>query len=759
MRYFILTFSLIWGQVVSGVILDVRGEPVPHVIIQNLRSGQGTLSDLQGRFSLAALPTDTIELRCLGYEVQKVLASDFPSVFYLPSRSIELAPIVIRSNSDSAALLMQKAIQAGKRWNPLLYPHEYVSYNKLTLTLLDSVSRNKDSLPPILFIWESEAEKVFFDTDHQRETLRAQRVVGNLPIQTVLSPTALQSFSLYEDWLSILDRQLYSPLGKNALEYYEYEIIDTTYAVKETLYTLAFVPKRKREEWGMRGTLTISFPDAALHSLQGESTWNTNENPLYEIFFCKIQQRYEKLGDTLWFPVQLHSEVGLRVRGGEGGIGLLVKTRSFLGNIKIPPVKEKSPSRVEVIIPLRTLPPDSLQRQEPLTPEESFSYKVLDSLLSKVPVRRLAWLWDLPTLSLGRVAIGEFNLILTPLVLYHNAEGLRPQIGIETNDRLSAVVRGRGWLGYGTYRWAGTQGTPWRYGVEIEWGVLTRLRLYYYDDVRENTLPRLLDEKPTQLMGNHRPYERLARAYAFRWEEMVREKNAGLAFRFPIGSRLSFQLSGGSLYRISFPHQWTGYRVQLDIEYLDYQVLFRRGGILWRSEYKGPRFRFQGGLLTRRGKIRIPTPYLQGDIWHEWRWGRWAHMYLRGGGGWMKKEPLWNYRLRTLPDAFIGIPHALAAHPVQVSTAYYAFLFYGWTVPNTRFPSQSWNPLLSFLLQGFYAEERFYPEIGITLQRWVPQKLLRLFPSLSALQIGLYTPLPFSARNRIYVRIISEIFA
>ncbi|MCX7606230.1 MAG: DUF5686 and carboxypeptidase regulatory-like domain-containing protein [Bacteroidia bacterium] len=763
-RSWIVVFPLIaFSQIqVVGTVKDTDGEPIPFAVIQNLATAQGTLSDLQGRFLLRAEPEDTLEVRCVGYESVRIPVRNLPPVLILKSKPVELSPIVILPGAHPAHTLIRRLLEAKNRWDPLKHPHRYISYNKLTISLPDSLQQKNDSIPPYLFIWETETEKIYQKNGVEQEKVLSQRVIGNLPVQSFLSPTAFQPLSLYKAWLSLLDKRIASPVGSAALDYYEYEVTDTTYAGSDTLYRLTFSPKKGTEKWGMRGYLMMVMPDAALHSFQGILNWEPQGGGISRVISFQIQQQYEKVGDTLWFPTQLHSIVGLQTRAGDTYLPFLVRTRSFLWDIHIPPPLPKEAKRSELLLSqnLPSLQPE--RRKEPLHPEEVFSYQYLDSLLDKAPVRRLSWLLDLPSLLSGRLPMGRFNLLLRPLLLYQEAEGIRPQLGIETNDRIAQNVRLRVWGGYGTYLWAGAQGTPWRYGAEVEVGKLTLLRAFLYDDVREKTLPRLLDETPAVLLGEQSVYERAARAYSLRWEDLTREKAWGISFRAPFLSQFYSYVTMAQTQRIALPTRWEGFSVSMGIEYLRQSFLLRRGSTVWRTDYQGPRIRIQGGALLDRGTLTHPPFWLQIDLWHRWYWGRWARMELRFSAGAQSDSTplLWQYRLRTLPTGYLGLPYALAAHPGRSSQTQFAYLFYEWNIPNTRFPTSRWSPTLSFHLQGAWTSTAIYPEAGISLQNWLPPNLTRFLSGLSMTRIAFYIPISdcLLSTKVVFIRLVTSVF-
>jgi hypothetical protein len=141
---------------------------------------------------------------------------------------------------------------------------------------------------------------------------------------------------------------------------------------------------------------------------------------------------------------------------------LLVKTRSYLREIESSAWHEAGPGTgaSASLTDRRCRSLSDSERVEKLSPAEISSYRFLDSLVAQTNLRRLKPLFDTPSLISGRIPMGAINLVLRPFLLYHAGEGWRPQIGVETSDRVSSWVRLRVWGGYGTKRQAGSGWHP-----------------------------------------------------------------------------------------------------------------------------------------------------------------------------------------------------------------------------------------------------------------------------------------------------------
>jgi hypothetical protein len=590
-------------------------------------------------------------------------------------------------------------------------------------------------------IWETETEKLYIDRQRSQEKLLSQRLSGNLRIQSFFSPTSLQPLGLYENWITIVEKRFASPIGLQAFSYYDYELLDTLYQETDTLYHIRFFPLPNKTSWALTGHLYLTVPDYALTSIQGRVQFQGIEASTVFLEAFALQQIYEKLGDTLWFPVQLHTEATFRTQLSAKSLPLYVRSRSYLRAIQVPPDRRTLPGE-RIIIPSLIPSLADSSRVEQLTSSERYSYEVLDSLIGQIPVARLGFLFDTPALISGRLPIGFWNLLLRPLLLYQAAEGWRPQVGLETSDRFLTWGRLRVWAGYGTGRAAGLLGSPWRYGGEVEIGQTWLFQLSAATDVVERTLPRLIDERSFFLPLTQVPYERFPRTAAFEWEALVHQRHLLAASRCLLHGRawgilqagwVERQAPGGpAIQRRLLSSGW---------EILPKEVLIQRGSLRLRGEIPTWRFRVTAGWLQPLQGWDRESWFWQADLLQAWQWGRWAKMQIRMSGGQIGPAvpDLWHHQLRTLPQSLLGQAHTLAAHPTRRLGRSFAYAFWMWEVPNNRFPKpRQWTPTLALLAQGGYLDRQIFPEVGFQLRNWLPQTASRYLRALSRLSFALY---------------------
>ena len=60
----------------SGVVVDVQGRPIPGASVIVKGTLNGTMTDTQGRFSITTNPGATLEISCIGYATQAIVANE-----------------------------------------------------------------------------------------------------------------------------------------------------------------------------------------------------------------------------------------------------------------------------------------------------------------------------------------------------------------------------------------------------------------------------------------------------------------------------------------------------------------------------------------------------------------------------------------------------------------------------------------------------------------------------------------------------------
>jgi hypothetical protein len=463
---FLLAHACMLGQTISGKIMDAQtGEALPFVSIIEQSTLNGTYSDIDGIYSLSLSDSsNAIMYGLVGYESFTIgnyrLAGN---VISLTPKNNLLSEIRIRPGINPAERIIQNAIANKKRNKPESdMAFTYDSYNKLVFggdidsTLLRDTTQfkrlSKETKEAYnflnaqyIFLMESITHRKFCPPYHSEETIIANRVSGLKMTELFLLGTQLQSFSFYGESVELLDVKYMSPLADNAINKYLFQLEDTTFIGIDTVYTISFQPRSKKNFPSMMGRVYINTNGYAIQNVLAEPAKVGGFN-------IKIQQQYAWLENKKWFPMQLNSNLTFDSTMWVAGVPLVGQGRSYIKNITLN--ADLTPADFTPIT-LQILPeagrqPDSLwnqYRERELDAKEVETYHVVDSLGKELNLDRRVKAFE--ALTTGQLNMGYINLDLRYLLSYNQYEHFRLGAGLRTSHRVSEKFSIGGYATYG----------------------------------------------------------------------------------------------------------------------------------------------------------------------------------------------------------------------------------------------------------------------------------------------------------------------
>jgi hypothetical protein len=510
--------SLVQAQnpVLRGLVIDAETkQPLPFVNITINEGLSGTTSDIDGRFRFIPKgEVRQISFSYVGYQtfVYQVNSSDDLKPFGM-SQTIKLFPkaqqlseIVVRAGDNPAHRLIRLAIQNRNRNNPeKIAAFQYLAYHKFYLT-----SENKPPSPDSivatardsadvelekllkaqhLFLTESVTERKFIAPSYNQETVLANRVSGFRNPSFASVATDFQPFSFYKDFLTFFNKSYLNPISQGSPEKYLFSMIDTVLALPDTVYIIAFRPLSNKNFDGLEGTLHLNTKQYALEAITVSSQASKED-----FIHFKIQQKYEWIADSHWFPTQMHADfVFHKIRVGEQkALGI---ARSYLKDIQIkPPLRKRDFTEVT-----QAIAPDASQkpleywqtyRPEALPSRELKTYEYLDSLGQKLKFDRLVKIGEI--ISSKRIGLKKVDLDFNHLLRYNRYEGLRLGLGVVSNEKLNPH------FSVGAYAAYGTKDGNFKYGLSATANLWQRFDLklggQYSSDVWEPGMSNFLSE-------------------------------------------------------------------------------------------------------------------------------------------------------------------------------------------------------------------------------------------------------------------------
>ncbi|WP_266367215.1 DUF5686 and carboxypeptidase-like regulatory domain-containing protein [Tellurirhabdus rosea] len=465
------------AQAVTGSVRDAQTrQPLAFVSIALKDTRQGTVTDLDGRFRLAARPGQILLVSYVGYNRQEITIppGDRPLLIDLQEAAGQLTEVVVRPGENPAWPIIRQVLRNRSRNDPEQYEaYRYLAYNKSLFTVdqlpMDTTSKQYRNLKPAekaefnqfrrlfteqMHFWvkESLTEVRFQKPDQRKEIIRASKSSLPKDFSAGFSPTDFQPFGFYKDVfaLNFVNRTYVNPISEGTFRRYDFVLEDTLFHERDSTYVLSFEPLPGKNFEGLRGLLYVNTDGYALENII-VSPADTAQKVRF-----RVQQRYRRT-DGRWFPDWLETDIGLPLGTGGTTGELFVRNRSQLSEVILnQPLKSGQFDYLqrEQTAEARTVP-DSVwarYRTDTLTRRERDSYVLWDTLALLKPMRRFIEGYNgfLYVLSTGLANAGKLDVVLRDLIRFNRYEGTRFGLGLQTSSRWSQRFRLYGYAAYGT---------------------------------------------------------------------------------------------------------------------------------------------------------------------------------------------------------------------------------------------------------------------------------------------------------------------
>ncbi|MDP2187676.1 MAG: DUF5686 family protein [Sphingobacteriaceae bacterium] len=573
------TFSAQAQYLLEGEVVDADNkQPLPFVNMLLNEGKTGVITDINGRFRINhPQPIRSIKLSYVGYEMLTYSPPEGRTkvTISLTKKAFGLQEVSIIAGENPAHRVIQEAVRRRNDNHPeKLNSFRYTAYNRFVVTidtskqpLVDTIStvviKRKDQPDSLivdssdyefarflrardLFLSESVSEKTFRAPDISQEKIVATRTSGvQNPIFLLLS-SQFQSFSFYNDYISILSIRYLNPISPGSTSKYFFQLQDTLYDGRDSVFVISFEPRKSSNISGMKGLLYIHTQGYALQNVLAEPADSI------EGFQMRIRQHYDLIEGQRWFPTQLNTTILLLGAELDGLIPVAI-ANAYLSNIEInPPVKRGDISlNGSEVQPDATKKPDAYWeevRRTGLSERDWETYRFIDSISTQFKLER-RFRFAL-AVSTGRLPIGPIDLRLRDILSGNRYEGLRLGMGVATNDKVSR------WFSVGGYAAYGFRDRQGKYGLNTD---------FFFDPRKKYSLSffghnDLLASGGYQLFNNHTGLintnpDQLTQFFTRYFD---REQALGARFRFLNVRYLSGDISFKGSYRQQTP--WFHYR-------------------------------------------------------------------------------------------------------------------------------------------------------------------------------------------------------
>lgn len=325
------------AQTITGVVVEEStGDTIPFPSVQYKKEKIATSGNAYGRFSIKRLNGEKLTFSAVGYqELTILIGPNTPSEMKITIKTDtkQLKGVTVKTKrskysrkNNPAVELMKRVIAAKKRTD--LANHDYYQFNKyqkITFAINDIKPteleneklkkkkwlinqietcpyNNKLILP--LSVDETVTRNIYRkDPKTEKSIIMGQSSSGvNDLIETgdILNNVLKDVFTdvdLYDDQIRLLQYPFTSPIGKDAISFYRFYIVDTVYVDRDKCFHLQFLPNNQ-QDFGFRGEIWI-LADSTLHvkrcnlTLPKKSDVNFVDN-------LQIIQEYTRLPEGDW---------------------------------------------------------------------------------------------------------------------------------------------------------------------------------------------------------------------------------------------------------------------------------------------------------------------------------------------------------------------------------------------------------------------------------------------------------------------------
>ncbi|MGA0555105.1 DUF5686 family protein [Larkinella sp. VNQ87] len=489
---------------ISGRITDAAtGEGIPFVNVAVKGKTSGTTSNENGTYSLTTTQIgDSLLFSSLGYQTRAYRLTSAPAQTInasLLSSATKLQEVrIYAKGGDPAYRIIRETIRRRDQFDPdQLTAFQYESYSKVEAYVNNFANQRKkgrkpgpvgrllSKLPaiydsegkPAVPVYVSETYSEYYQKTSPLKTKerilksRASGVgISDGGVAAQLTGSSFQQYNFYRNYISLLRKDLPSPLGQAWQAIYTFRLVDTVDVGGTLCYQIDFEPKRSAD-LAFAGTVWIDTTRLGLAQIDAKIDQRANINFVDEI---RIEQEWEELDDStqttrVRFPVltQLLIDTDEPTPNAPGA---LVRFYVAAQNVRVnqpkepkfyePPLElaenysEKSPAFWQTI------------RPQGLSATELRAFEVVDSVRN-VPFMKV--LGEIVNLTVvGYYPLGPIHLDVGPLLnsyAFNNVEGHRFRLGLRTNAGFSKRWILGGYLAYGT------RDEQFKYGMNVDYVV------------------------------------------------------------------------------------------------------------------------------------------------------------------------------------------------------------------------------------------------------------------------------------------------
>jgi hypothetical protein len=289
-------------KVVKGTVTDLdTHKPIAAATVQLLGSGRATLTNDRGEYRLL-LGEDTGQLKFshVAYYSERVERPFGDSISYvdiaLHSATIELpGQVVSARNYDAAQRIILEAIKRKQDILSRLHDYRFEAYTKLSVRDL-----SKPDSTNIFLLTETQISCFWEQPGKYKEVIRARKQSANLPPEANLV-TVGEILNFNKNRISLGDYQIATPTAEDALDSYNYYLVDTVMLDSRRVFVLEVEPKSQVVPL-FEGKIEIA--DSTFDVVAVDVGFNKAVRLTF-LQNLRYSQRFAQFNNEYWMPVEI----------------------------------------------------------------------------------------------------------------------------------------------------------------------------------------------------------------------------------------------------------------------------------------------------------------------------------------------------------------------------------------------------------------------------------------------------------------------
>ncbi len=319
---------------ISGTIYDEHGEVLPFVTIYKEGTSIGTVSNLDGAYTLGIEKGDHVIIyKYIGYSEHKETVKLTDSVMLditLKEEIVEVDEIVISADAeDPAYRVIRKAIEHREKhrsrvekYSADIYVKGVVKMLKTPKKILGKEIGDMDGMLDttgrgIVYLAESQSKVYFHQPNLLKENMYSSIVAeddGSYNFNRFVGV----NFDIYKEYYEF-SRSMINPLADNALTYYEYKLLDARFDAKGRLVNRIQVIPKSTVRPTLFGELYIIEDKWNVKELDLAFTGKAIKEPFFDTI--RIRQLHLPVENDSWMVFSQTTDfklgaLGFKVGGG-----------------------------------------------------------------------------------------------------------------------------------------------------------------------------------------------------------------------------------------------------------------------------------------------------------------------------------------------------------------------------------------------------------------------------------------------------------